>query len=397
MSNELKNAQIATTIKNTRKRREIQTVQVREIKLNPTKEQATLLNRVFLEAKWIRNDALSHGIQGYVAGKTVQVKNRDGKLETRDLTTIGSQIKQSVVSSLMQDARNLSKKKKKGYKVGKLKFARRVNSIDLKQYKSTYNIFPKENAVKIQNIGTKIKAYGLSQLYDFDERELANAKLVKKPSGFYLKITTFIYTEVWLELDKKRFTPGTNIGIDMGVKTHLTLSDGRKINVLVPETKRLKKLQKKLHRQYTKGEKSKNYLKTRNLLEREYEKMDNLKGEKSRKIVSELLKYENIYFQDENLSAWKVLWGKRLHHSVLGRVKTLLMNHPRAHMLDKYVATTQTCPECHKKTKHSLDERVYTCSHCEYSEDRDIHSANNMIWMYDIPRDAGELTPLETL
>lgn len=102
MSNELKNAQIATTIKNTRKRREIQTVQVREIKLNPTKEQATLLNRVFLEAKWIRNDALSHGIQGYVAGKTVQVKNRDGKLETRDLTTIGSQIKQSVVSSLMQ-------------------------------------------------------------------------------------------------------------------------------------------------------------------------------------------------------------------------------------------------------------------------------------------------------
>ena len=393
MSNELKNAQIATTIKNTRKRRQIQTVQVREIKLNPTKEQATLLNRVFLEAKWLRNDALSHGIRGYVAGKTVQVKNRDGKLETRVLTTIGSQIKQSVISSLVQDARTLAKKKKRGYKVGKLKFVRQVNSVDLKQYKSTYNIFPQENAVKIQNIGTKIRAYGLNQLCDIDGRELANAKLVKKPSGFYLKITTFINTDVWLELDKKRFNPGTSIGIDMGVKTHLTLSDGRKFNVLVPETKRLKRLQKKLHRQYTKGEKSKNYLKTLNLLKREYEKMDNLKDEKSRKIVSELLKYEDIYFQDENLSAWKVLWGKRLHHSVLGRVKTLLVNHPRAHMLDKYMATTQTCPECHKKTKHSLDKRVYVCSYCGYSNDRDIHAAQNMMWMYNVPRDAGELTP----
>lgn len=391
MTREDKNAQIAKTFGETRKRRKTQVLQVREVKLRPTQEQEAAINQLFLEAKWLRNDALSHGIKGYVPRKTVQVKNRDGDFETRNLAVLGSQIKQSVISDLRQDMTSLAKKRDKGYKIGKLQFCKQMRSVNLKQCGTTYNVFPGENSVSVQKIPGKIRAYGLHQLTA--DRELANARLIHKASGYYLKIVTYISVELWDELDKQRFVPGTRIGVDLGVKDHITLSDGRKINVLVPETPRLKRLQRHLQRQYTKGRKSKNYIKTLKKIKREYEKMDNLKDEKARKIVSELLKYEEIYFQDENLSGWKVLWGKQLHHSVLGRIKSLLIEHKRAFMLDKYAATTQTCPECLKKTKHDLSKRIFECKHCGHTNDRDVHAAQNMIWMYNIPRDTGELTP----
>ena len=49
-------------------------------------------------------------------------------------------------------------------------------------------------------------------------------------------------------------------------------------------------------------------------------------------------------------------------------------------MLESSVPTTQTCPVCGCLTKHSLDKRVYHCSHCGFENlDRDAHSANMMV------------------
>lgn len=47
-------------------------------------------------------------------------------------------------------------------------------------------------------------------------------------------------------------------------------------------------------------------------------------------------------------------------------------------VLDKWIPTTKLCPVCRKKHSISLNERTYVCE-CGYSEDRDIHSAKNMI------------------
>jgi len=60
------------------------------------------------------------------------------------------------------------------------------------------------------------------------------------------------------------------LGIDMGCSTHFTLSTGKKISASVPETERLKLLQRKLARQ-KKG--SKDRWKTVNLIRKEYQKI----------------------------------------------------------------------------------------------------------------------------
>ena len=72
-------------------------------------------------------------------------------------------------------------------------------------------------------------------------------------------------------------------------------------------------------------------------------------------------------------------------------------------MLDRSVPTTKYCSNCGNINKDiTLKDRTYICPTCGYQEDRDIHSANNMIIMTkiiknQIPREPREFKPVETM
>jgi len=74
--------------------------------------------------------------------------------------------------------------------------------------------------------------------------ELANANLVKKADGYYLKVTCFINKENFKETKKngKEHSKTIEIGLDFGIKTNLTTSEGEKVDVTIGESERLKKL-----------------------------------------------------------------------------------------------------------------------------------------------------------
>ena len=61
----------------------------------------------------------------------------------------------------------------------------------------------------------------------------------------------------------------------------------------------------------------------------------------------------------------------------MGRVKSGLGRADNS-KLGKTVPTTKMCPCCGVLNNLSLEDRIYNCA-CEYSKDRDTHSANNMI------------------
>lgn len=181
----------------------------------------------------------------------------------------------------------------------------------------------------------------------------------------------------------------------MGISTHLTLSDGTKINAMFEETDHLRRLRRKLARQ-TKG--SANYRKTLSSIRRESAKISRRKDDAANKIVHEILKNEHVYMQDEQLSSWRrkkgfIKGSKCVHSSVLGRVKTRLACHPRVTVLNKWEATTATCV-CGAKTKHSPDQRVFVCPQCGYTADRDIHAAQNMIRLAIQPTTRPEQTEI---
>ena len=84
--------------------------------------------------------------------------------------------------------------------------------------------------------------HGIKQLPK--DCEFANANLLKKPDGYYLKITTYQSKEK----EKKQNKNGKDIGLDFGIKTSITTSEGEKIDISIGESDQIKALQRKLER-----------------------------------------------------------------------------------------------------------------------------------------------------
>ena len=332
------------------------------------------LYRCFLEGKWLYNAVAASETLTLEDTKTVQVKVKDD-FETREIKNLSSHMRQSVVDSARTNASNLSKAKKKGLKVGKLRFKKECNEIDLKQFGNTYSV-KSHNKISVQKIGVLV-VNGLEQI-NLDEVEFANAKLIKKPSGFYIHLT--VYTKKQPQSNNEKEI----LGLDMGIKDQLTFSNGVKVNFYLEESEQLKGLVRKLSRQ-DKG--SNQYKQTLNRIKRIYEHQNNKKNDVVNKLNSVLSKNYIICFQDELLNQWKhkkskrkFSFGKQVQHGILGRVKDKLKKNLTNVMLESSVPTTQTCPECGCLTKHGLDKRKYHCNHCGFENpDRDAHSANMMV------------------
>lgn len=374
---EEKNLKIKETSKATRERRSHMDCRVISTKIQESrlsKAKLEKLKRCFPEAKWLYNAVVASDSLSLEGTSTVQVKVKD-TFETREIRCLSAQMKQSVIDSARTNVSNLSKAKNKGLKVGKLKFKRECNEINLKQFGQTYAIKGR-NKIRVQNIGVLV-VNGLEQI-NLDEVEFANAKLIQKPSGFYINIT--VYT-------KKQTQPTTEkevLGLDMGIKDQLTFSNGVKVNFYLEESEQLKGLARKLSRQ-TKG--SNQYKQTLARIKRIYENFNNKKNDVANKLNSVLSKNYIICFQDELLNQWKrkkskrkFSFGRKVQHGILGRVKDKLKKNSTNVMLESSVPTTQTCPMCGCLTKHSLDKRKYHCDHCGFENaDRDVHSANMMV------------------
>ena len=374
---EEKNLKIKDALRATKERRSnmdchVFSVKIQENRLSRAKEEK--LNRCFLEAKWLRNAVVATENLSLEDTSSVQVKVK-GEFETREISNLSSQMKQSVVDGIKTDVCNLSKAKKAGLKVGRLQYKHECNEINLKQFGNTYKIKGK-NKISVQNIGVLV-VNGLEQI-NLDEVEFANAKLIQKPSGYYIHLTVYSNKQPQSNIEKEV------LGLDMGIKDQLTFSNGVKVNFYVEESEQLKGLMRKLSRQ-TKC--SNQYKQTLNRIKRIYEHYNNKKKDVVNKLNSVLKQNYIICFQDELLSQWKrkkskhkFSFGRKVQHGILGRVKDKLKKNNSNVMLESSVPTTQTCPECGCLTKHSLDKRIYHCNHCGVENpDRDIHSANMMV------------------
>lgn len=377
-----KNKRIAQSQKETRKRRKNMDVLVRTVKIQRNRlssSQREKLDRLFLEGKWLYNTALAHNQFDEKFRKnlnyTAEVKLPNGKVEIRNLEVLGGQLQQGVLSRMRDNLKGLAALKKKGHKVGSLKFISEMNSIPLVQFNGTHRI--RGSKIKIANIPGWMRVKGLNQFTKTDE--FANAVLIRKGKDFFVAFTIYRNKDEHSSLVTKKFTPDTTLGLDMGVSTHITFSDGSSVNARVEESDRLKRLSRKLARQ-EKG--SKAFAQTKELIRDEHQKVVNKRNDAANKVSSWILGHEHVFMQDENIPSWKRKYSqargsRSIQYGILGRVKAKLIDHPRVTVLKRHVATTATCI-CGEKTPHSLDKRTYFCPKCGYSAPRDLHAARNM-------------------
>ena len=373
MSKTAKQAQIAASLAATKAKRRGQVCHVRTLKIQAnklSKTQRDALRLVFVEAKWLTNAVLSwinagNKLDGYpTAAKTVVPRDKDGNDVETAFQHLGSQVKQSAVAGIQANIRVLATKKAKGYKVGKLKFRRECKQLELKQCGHTYTL--KSNRLKVQGLPGWMRVNGVKQLQDF---ELANAKLLNTPRGYYLAVTCYRNTEEEPKPTKDE------VGVDFGCETAVTLSDGRKFKAKIRESDRLKRLQQSMARQQ---KRSKGWWRTVRLQRVEYKKMINRRDDAANKIVAEVKQFKHVYMQDEMLRAWhRGRYSRSVQTSVLGRVKAKLK--PIATVLPSSAPTTKLCTACGCLNTMPVHVRVYTCTCGVEPEDRDIHAARNMI------------------
>ena len=355
----------------TREKRKSQTCKVYELKINKRKlpkKSLKHLKFLFLEGKWLYNSILSStDIKTYDTKiKKLNIKVKDHQ-EIRKLTHISSQMKQTLRDRAFQNIINLSKAKKKGIKVGKLKFKSFVNCIPLNQYNITYKILKGNNSVKIQGLKKPIKVRGLEQIPK--DSEFANANLIEKGGDYYFQITTYV------KKVRKRI-PNKSIGIDFGCDTQLTLTNGIKLTYEFPIPKQIRKLDRKIDKKNRK--RSNNKLKDLAKRRKLYVKNTNKKKDIKNKIVSTIINnYKYVVFQDENIKAWHSgRHGKKIQNTGIGGIiSELKKNSHTPIMVDKFFPSTQLCPICGTKNKLGLGDRIYLCSNCGFKEDRDLKSA----------------------
>ena len=372
---EIKNQQIRDTLAKTREKRKTQRCLVFELKLDSshfnlkTKEA---LKMMFVEAKWLYNYYLSQEDIFKLDCKIDKVvhKDKDGNDVESELRFLPAKYKSSVYEVLKNSIKALSSAKKKGKKVGKLKFKSQYTSIDLNQYNNTHKIVSK-NKIKIAGIKQHLKVFGLEQIKP--EYEIANAKLLKKASGYYIKLTCFEFIKESIFTNEVK----PDVGLDFGIKDSIITSDGKKFKVSIEESEHLKKLQRKLAKA-TKG--SNNWYKLKLQVQKEYEHIANKRNDAGNKIVNFLLtNYSAVYFQDEMIQAWHHGgFGKQVQNSCLGRIKSKLKTSPNTVMIERSFPSTKLCLNCGALNKLSLADRTYKCD-CGYEEDRDIKAAKTIL------------------
>jgi putative transposase len=390
LMDDIKKDKIKNSLKLTKLKRKAQRCKNIELKVDYSKlnkQQKNCLKMFFIEAKWFYNFILSQENCFNFSSKTtvINVLNKNKQLEQKELKYLPAKNKQDIVKLLHQNIYALSALKKKRYKVGRLRFKSSYNSIHLSQYNVTHKIISK-NKIKINGIKKYIHVHGLDQVKQ--DHEIANAKLIQKASGYYIKLTC--YEPIKLIIEKKKEA----VGIDFGIKNNLTLSNNKTINVFVEETERLKRLQQKLARQI-KG--SNNRYKTCIKIKKEYEKITNKKEDTANKIVNYLLSaFDKVCIQDEQLHDWHKNYGKQVQHSCMGRVKNKLTQHKSVFVLNKWYPSTKKCYNCDKMNEILLNENVYKCSNCGLIENRDVKAAKTIKYQF-VPMECRDIKSVENI
>lgn len=202
---------------------------------------------------------------------------------------------------------------------------------------------------------------------------------------------------------------GEAIGIDLGLKSFATLSNGLKI--LAP--KPLYKLAKQLTRQQrnlaksprprTKGEASgSNRVKKLVKLNRTYQRIQNIRKDFTHKLSSALARsYNAIAVEDLNVKG--MLRNHRLSRAIgdasFSEFLSQLAYKCKLYgteliVANRFYPSTKTCSRCGSTKEMGLSDRVYKCDNCGMELDRDLNASLNLVKLTSqIGGVPAELTP----
>lgn len=199
------------------------------------------------------------------------------------------------------------------------------------------------------------------------------------------------YAALTVEREDKPVTQapkGGAVGIDLGIKTLATLSDGTIIDnprCLAASERRLKRAQKALS---CKVKGSRRRAKARATVARIHARVANQRQDAMHKATTWLAStFSDISIEDLNTAGMvrNHRLAKAVSDAAFGEFRRQLdyktaKTGARLHVVDRWFASSKTCSKCGRvKAKLSLAERVYKCDGCGLAIDRDLNAAVNIL------------------
>lgn len=354
-------------------------------RLYPNKKQAEKIDKNIGCARFIYNYALAKKIKAWTQEKKnlsrFDIQKDLPKLkrqkETEWLKEVDSQ---ALIFSLLNLDNAYQKffKEHKGYPKFKSKKKSKLNY-------STYNCIKidwnnqKLSIAKNRNI--KIK---LHRNFEGEARQIT---ISKTPTGKYY--ASILVKTKDKEKKKRKITEKTAIGIDLGIKTFITISDGRKIDnpqILYKFEKKLAREQKKLSKK-KKGSNNKN--KQRIKVAKVHEKVTNIRKDFLHKLSYQLTNENQIKsIAIENLNVNGMLKNRKLSKAI-ANVSWSKFVELLAYKCDwygvnllkigRFEPSSKLCSKCGIINQElTLKDREWTCSNCGSKLDRDINAAINI-------------------
>lgn len=227
--------------------------------------------------------------------------------------------------------------------------------------------------------------------------KINNVVISQKGNSFYASFSMKISQEEYQNTHNIKMVTNQSLGIDVGIKSFVSLSNGLSINApkpLAKLTRKLKRIQRQLSKKQhpkTKDDntkKSKNYLKQSKKLSQLHLRITNIRQDFLHKLTSVLVNScDNFYLED--LSVQNMMKNHTLAKA-LADVSIFEFNrqleyktsyaYKNIHRADRFYPSSKTCSYCgHIKKELTLKDRTYYCNKCGFIIDRDYNAAINLI------------------
>jgi len=260
-------------------------------------------------------------------------------------------------------------------KVGFPKFKKKSKAIGAFRLTGSIKVF--SGSVQLPRIGTlRLHEHG----YIPTHAKILSATVSEQAGRWFVSI------QVQEEQEKPVMTAPTAIGVDLGIKTLATLSDGTTFE----NPRALKHAQKKLRRlervKSRRKKNSKNRAKTRQAIAKVHARIAHIRKDAAHKLTSSLVKNHGL-IAIEDLHVAGMLKNHCLAQAVadsnFGEIRRQLEYKAAWHgvqvvTIGRFYPSSKTCSACGDiKPTLRLGERIFICEECGNVLDRDLNAAIN--------------------
>jgi putative transposase len=347
----------------------------------PTKSQVHILERQLELCRWAYNNTLAYRKDAWEKDqrtvKRFETQDRlpQLKLDKPDLKEVYSHVLQNVTLRVELAFKAFFRRVKAGEEPGYPRFKGKGRYDSLTYPQLGYGI--KDGKLHLAKIGDiKIK------LHRSIEGRIKTCTIRRMPTGKWFACFS-------VEIEDTPLPPwkdGSMVGIDVGLESFATLSNGEKIanpRFFREEERELSRVQRKLSKAPKGTPERKKALK---VVERVHERIANRRNDFANQVSRQLVdRFGVIVFEDLDIknmlknhclaksisdAAWNILVKTTESKAAYAGSKVVLVD-PRQ--------TSQMCSRCGLIVKKDLSERIHSCPECGLSMDRDLNAAINIL------------------